>query len=106
MAVDVFAIRDRLIGDYRAFTSGTVEVRDRRIAAHVTGLLDGGAQCPDPWLSLNPSFETGGTVSDLVAEGILHPENERIFRVKKHANDPGSTTLTLHRHQREASRPC
>ncbi|GEA81416.1 superfamily II DNA/RNA helicase [Cellulomonas uda] len=100
--MDVFRIRDRLIADYRSFTSGTVEVRDRRISEHVTKLLDGGEQWPDPWLSLNPSFETGGTVADLVAEGVLHPENARIFRVKKHADDPGSATLTLHRHQREA----
>jgi superfamily II DNA/RNA helicase len=100
--VDVFSIRDRLIADYRAFTSGAVEVRDRRIGEHVASLLDGGAQWPDPWLSLNPSFETGGTVSDLVSEGVLHPENGRIFRVKKHPDDAGSSTLTLHRHQREA----
>ncbi len=100
--MDVFSIRDRVISDYRGFTSGSVEVRDRRIRDHVNELLDGGAQWPDPWLSLNPSFETGGTVSDLVDEGLLHPENARIFRVKKHADDPGSTTLTLHRHQREA----
>jgi superfamily II DNA helicase RecQ len=100
--VDVFTIRDKLIGDYRAFTSGAVEIRDRRIAAHVSALLDGGAQWPDPWLSLNPSFATGGTISDLVSDGVLHPETERIFRVKRDEHDAGSSPLTLHRHQREA----
>lgn len=100
--MDVFAIRESLIKDYRAFTSGAVEIRDRRIAQHVADLLDGGAQWPDPWISLNPSFETGGTVADLVDEGVLQPEAERIFRVKQHELDVGSTSLTLHRHQREA----
>jgi len=100
--VDVFKIRDQLVDDYRAFTSGAVEIRDRRIAQHVSELLDGGAQWPDPWLSLNPSFETGGTISELVDEGLLHAEASRIFRVKQNVHDVGSATLTLHRHQREA----
>ena len=59
-------------------------------------------QWPDPWLSLNPSFESGGHVAELVAEGLLHPECERIFRVKQGADDPGNHGLTLHRHQRDA----
>ena len=38
----------------------------------------------------------------LVADGLLDPECERVFRVKANKDDPGSSTLTLHRHQREA----
>ncbi|GIG29039.1 DEAD/DEAH box helicase [Cellulomonas marina] len=100
--MDVFSIREDLIRDYRAFTSGTVPVRDRRIAAHVNELLDTGAQWPDPWLSLNPAFASGGTVADLVAEGLLHPETERIFRAKQGPDDAGRTSLDLYRHQRDA----
>jgi superfamily II DNA/RNA helicase len=59
-------------------------------------------QWPDPWLSLNPSFETGGTIPELVTEGLLEAECERIFRVKEAPTDPGTRPLTLHRHQREA----
>ena len=80
--MDVFAIHDQLIADYRALTSVFVDVRDPRIREQVGARLDEGAQWPDPWLSLNPSFEPGGTVSDLVREGLLQPETERIFRVK------------------------
>src|SRR5512144_487722 len=100
--MDVFRVREQLIDDYRAFTAAFVDVRDRRIAAHVDQRLRDGAQWPDPWLSLNPSFATGGTISELVGEGLLHPECERIFRVKAHLTDPGARPLTLHRHQREA----
>jgi ATP-dependent helicase YprA (DUF1998 family) len=53
-------------------------------------------------LSLNPSFAGGGSVAALVGEGLLDPACERIFRVKVDRHDPGSTPLTLHRHQREA----
>ncbi len=100
--MDVFKVHEQLIADYSAFTSGFVDVRDRRIKALVAKQLDDGVQWPDPWLSLNPSFESGGSIPDLVTEGILDPECERIFRVKKNRDDPGALPLTLHRHQREA----
>lgn len=98
----MFKVRQQLVDDYRSFTSAFVDVRDRRIQELVRDQLDSGAQWPDPWLSLNPAFATGGSVPDLVAEGLLHSECERIFRVKSGLADPGSRPITLHRHQREA----
>src|SRR4051794_36635877 len=100
--MDVFAIRDGLVRDYRQFTSAFVDVRDERIRRLVQDELDAGTQWPDPWLSLNPSFESGGTITELVREGRLAAECEKIFRVKNDINDPGSRTLTLHRHQTDA----
>ena len=100
--VDVFKIHEQLISDYRSFTSGAVEVRDRRIKEHVAQQLHEGIQWPDPWISLNPSFETGGSITELVGQGLLDQECEAIFRVKTDKDDPGSRTLTLHKHQREA----
>lgn len=100
--MDVFKIHEQLIDDYRAFTSGFVEVRDPRVRAHVDHQLAAGVQWPDPWLSLNPSFEPGGSIAELVQADLLEPECERIFRVKANRADPGTTSLTLHRHQREA----
>ena len=80
--VDVFDIHGRVIADYRAFTSAFVEVRDQRIREFVEGQFERGVQWPTPWLSLNPNFESGGSVTALVEAGVLHPENERIFRFK------------------------
>lgn len=92
----------QLIGDYQAFTEGFVNARDMRVAEVIADLSADGAQWPDPWLSLNPSFASGGTIDDLVAAGLLAPENSRIFRRKVSLGDAGSRTLTLHRHQRDA----
>lgn len=100
--MDVFEVHRQLIADYQAFTTGFVDIRDPRIAGYVRDRLAGGDQWPDPYLSLNPNFASGGSVSDLIAEGLLHPECERIFRVgKDDAGTPGQV-LDLHRHQREA----
>jgi hypothetical protein len=74
VGVNVFDVREQLVTDYRAFTAAFVEPRDSRLAAFLAEQLDSGVQWPDPWLSLNPSFEAGGTVTQLVAEGLLHPE--------------------------------
>ena len=104
MGVNVFDVREQLVTDYRAFTAAFVEPRDSRLAAFLAEQLDSGVQWPDPWLSLNPSFQAGGTVTQLVAEGLLHPECDRIFRVKSDADDMGAQPLTFHRHQADAIR--
>lgn len=100
--MNVFEIREQLVGEYRSFTSAFVEPRDARIAAFLAERLDSGAQWPDPWLSLNPSFSTGGSVQELADEGLLTQETARAFRLKTHTDDPGRSPIVLHRHQREA----
>ncbi|MEO3791297.1 protein kinase [Nonomuraea sp. B10E15] len=104
--MDVFGVHQRLIKDYRAFTEGGTIIRDDRIAAFVEEDLDGKSQWPDPWLSLNPFFKSGGTVLEAHQNGILHEECTRIFQVGK---TEGGTVcdgrpLTLHQHQLEAVR--
>ena len=102
--MDVFQVREQLVSDYRSFTAAFVEPRDARIRGFLREQLAEGAQWPDPWLSLNPNFATGGTVTDLVDEGILHTECSRIFRPKDHRDDPGRRPITFHRHQSDGIR--
>jgi ATP-dependent helicase YprA (DUF1998 family) len=100
--VDAFGIRDRLIDGYRSFTEGSVDIKDERIRSEVEQLGDQGRQWPDPWLSLNPSFKSGGSVDELVSRGILHSKCSEIFRPKKDLSDRGATSITLHKHQADA----
>ena len=100
--MDVFKVHEQVIGDYRAFTSGFVQPRNARIAAFIDEQLDSGVQWPDPWLSLNPSFASGGAIPELVRGGLLHAECERIFRRKETFTDTGRDPVVLHHHQREA----
>src|SRR6266404_4352242 len=94
--VDVFHVRDRLIEDYREFTGSFVDIHDETIRQHVDERMANGYQWPDPWLSLNPSFASGGTVPELITEGLLQPGSSGIFRL------PNVPELRLHRHQAEA----
>ncbi|WP_433362340.1 protein kinase domain-containing protein [Streptosporangium sp. CA-115845] len=102
--MDVFGVHKKLIEDYRSFTEGGTIIRDDRIAAFVEDDLDAKSQWPDPWLSLNPFFASGGTVLELASEGVLHPECARIFQAGKTKDGTvcDGRPLTLHRHQREA----
>jgi hypothetical protein len=38
---------------------------------------------PEPLISINPHFERGASVADLAADGTLHPDTARIFRVDR-----------------------
>jgi hypothetical protein len=50
--------------------------------------LQEGVLWPEPLLQLNPTFLPGGTIDDLVANGTLHSECARIFRIGKSETDP------------------
>ncbi|WP_278314780.1 DEAD/DEAH box helicase [Lolliginicoccus levis] len=100
--MDVFEVHRQLIADYKSFTTGAVEIRDSRIKDYVETTMQEGRQWPEPWLSLNPMFASGGSVDELTGGKILHPECAHIFRVKKHVSDRGDSSITLHKHQRDA----
>ncbi|WP_433688975.1 protein kinase domain-containing protein [Micromonospora carbonacea] len=107
--MDVFGVHRQLIDDYRAFTQGGTIIRDDRIALFVEDDLNAKSQWPDPWVSLNPFFASGGSILELVSQGVLHEECARIFQAGKTPADPGGggtrcdgRPLTLHQHQREA----
>lgn len=95
-------MRDQLIDDYKDFTTAFVDVHDARIKQHINDQLDRGEQWPEPWVSLNPSFQSGGTVPELVHSGLLHEECDRIFRIKDSVDVSDGNAITFHQHQRDA----
>ena len=52
---------------------------------------------------MNPSFQPGKWIDELVDEGVLHEECRRVFRIKKEPAGEGAP-LRLHTHQEEAVR--
>ena len=100
--MDVFDLRGNLVTDYRDYVRSFIKIRDPRIEGFVDGILDGEGFWPEPLLQLNPTFKSGGTIDDLVEQGILHPECSRIFRIDKSETDARGRQLLLHQHQRDA----
>jgi ATP-dependent helicase YprA (DUF1998 family) len=96
--VQVFELRRKVIADYEAYIRGFLAIRDERVQALVDHALESGHLWPDPLIQLNPSFEPGPSMQQLVSEGELHPSTLQIFRSAE------GHPLRLHRHQVEGLR--
>ncbi len=99
--MNIFDLRERLVRDYGEFISGFLKIRDPPAERLRSGRAGTGVLWPEPCISLNPNFESGGKVDDLVNDGRLHTECRRVFRIKTEG-DPAGRPLRLHRHQAEA----
>jgi ATP-dependent helicase YprA (DUF1998 family)/very-short-patch-repair endonuclease len=99
----IFDFRNRLIEDYSSYVKSFIEIRDTRIREYVERTLDDGHLWPDPLIQMNPSFEPGAWIDDLVKEGVLHAECSKVFRKGKE-KDPNGQPLHLHKHQSDAVR--
>jgi hypothetical protein len=98
--MDVFAIRQRLITDYAEYVQSFIRIKDPRILQYVDRELRDGLLWPDPLIQLNPNFEPGAWIEELVADGTLHADCSQVFRLKE--VDGTSKPLRLHRHQTDA----
>ena len=98
--MDVFSFRDKVVEDYGQFSRSFTQIKAPDIQEFVDGSYCKGEYWPSPLIQLNPSFVSGGAISELVDAGIVHSECKQIFRWGKESG-PGQE-LQLHRHQRDA----
>ena len=78
--MNIFDLRDRVLDDYRSYVEGFLHIKDDRIQDFVKESLSSGVFWPDALIQINPSFEMGPTVADLVDQGLLHPLCKAIFQ--------------------------
>ena len=99
--MDAFGVLNDVLGDYENFVKGFLNIKDDQIRSKVEKEIANGLLWPEPWLALNPAFESGGTVSDLVDRGVLHPEAVEHLPGTNRAR-PVGTEIAFHRHQTDA----
>ncbi len=63
--MDVFALREKIVSDYRHYIESFVRINDERIDSFVQEQFESGALWPDAILQLNPAYEPGPTLDDL-----------------------------------------
>jgi ATP-dependent helicase YprA (DUF1998 family) len=69
---------------------------DRRTSARAwKKIYSSGRFWPEPLISINPHFERGASITELVTGGSLRSETASVFRVD-------GQPITLHRHQAQA----
>ncbi|BAU65865.1 hypothetical protein STA3757_32600 [Stanieria sp. NIES-3757] len=78
-ALDIFKLRDEVIGDYRNYLESFLEIRDRHIADFVKQELDKGYLWSDPLVQINPAYKQGAAINALIDEGILHSDCKKYF---------------------------
>jgi len=101
--MDVFDLRSKIIEDYSSYIGGFLRIHDQRIREKVEEELREGRLWPEPLVQLNPAFEPGGWIDDLVKDGTLHTDCRKVFRAGKAPGSDGKPLL-LHRHQVDAIR--
>jgi len=99
--MNVFQLDKRLIEDYSSYIRSFIQIRDKRINDYTQECLDKGMLWPEPLIQLNPSFQPGEWIDDLVERGVLHQECSKAFRIGKDEQNIGQP-LRLHRHQVDA----
>jgi very-short-patch-repair endonuclease len=94
--MDVFALRDRVVDDYKRYIESFVRIRDKRIDGFVRQQFESGALWPDPILQLNPAYEPGPTLDELASRSVIQTGTARFFR------KPDGGPIRLYKHQHEA----
>src|ERR1017187_6330808 len=94
--MDVFALRNKVVDDYKRYIESFVRIRDGYIEKFVRDKFSSGALWPDPILQLNPAYEPSETLDSLASNGILQNGTALFFR--RYDGGP----LKLYRHQQEA----
>lgn len=100
--MDVFSFRDGLVADYADYVKSFIRVSDGKIWGELQTYLDQGRLWPEPLIQLNPSYEPGAALDELVKARKLHDLCSKVFRAGKTADDPIGKPMYLHRHQVEA----
>jgi len=80
--MDVFDLRKRLVNDYASYVRSFINIRDERIGETVERKLREGALWPDPLIQLNPAFEPGASIPEVVSRNLLHEECKKVFAIK------------------------
>lgn len=93
---NIFDLHKDILGDYKLYIDSFINIADEKILATVRKDFDSGNLYPEPLVQFNPSFESGGSLEDLVNAGVLVKEFNNIFY------DGENNSWSIYKHQTEA----
>ena len=88
--MDVFSLREQLVGDYRRFARSFTSIRADDLRKGVDDVYLSGRYWPEPLVQINPRYQRGRTTAELATSGELHALTARAF------------PIGLYRHQEQA----
>ena len=93
--MNVFELDQALVNDYERFARSFTLIRAPDIKQQVEELYASDRFWPEPLVSINPRYELGASIDQLVACRSLHEATAKIFSVD-------GKPLPLYRHQAQA----
>lgn len=93
--MDVFSLRDSIVGEYRKFATSFTTIRADDIREQVQAIYAKGRFWPEPLVQINPSYKRGLDIHTLIANGALDPRTAEIFQAD-------GAPLSLYKHQEQA----
>ncbi len=100
--MDVFALRDAVVGEYRKFATSFTTIFADDIRRQVDEIYARERYWPEPLIQINPSFRRTTTVEKLTSNGMLEAGCAEIFRTSASPETPRGETLELYAHQEQA----
>lgn len=98
----MFELRKQLVCDFSEYIRSFLRIEDDEISSFVEKELKSGVLWPEPLLQLNPSFQPGKLVDELIDAKVLDSKCGGIFRRGKSADNPSGHPLRLFKHQERA----
>lgn len=95
--MDVFSLRDSIVGEYRKFATSFTTIHADDIRAQVEAIYAQGRFWPDPLIQINPSYKRGANIETLIAAGALDPRTAEIFRADGAPAGPLQASGASHR---------
>lgn len=93
--MDVFDLDRFLVSDYERFARSFTHIRAPDIKQQLADIYASRKFWPEPLISINPHFEWGPYVDELIADGALCAETCQVFRID-------GKPIRLYRHQAQA----
>lgn len=81
-ALDIFALRDSVINEYKRFATSFTTIHAPDIKAQVEAIYAKDRYWPEPLIQINPSYKRSTGIRGLVDGGALDPVCADIFQVK------------------------
>ena len=94
-ALDVFALRDSVVDEYKRFATSFTTIRARDIREQVEAIYAGNRYWPEPLIQINPSYKRSTDLGALAAAGVVDPGCADVFRAN-------GRPLSLYKHQEQA----
>lgn len=95
--MNVFELDTDLIRRYEEFARSFTTIRADDLQDQINGIYDSGQFWPKPLIGLNPEFEPGRSVGEIVSQGVIDPAMADVFALGQVRQ-----SIILHRHQDEA----